>query len=244
MVFAQIGRFFIFLGSLVSNREKPSVYWKLFIDEAVSVGISSIFIVSIVSSFIGAVTFVQSIAQKANPLVFDYIVSSVVREMIILELGPTITCVVLAGKVGSHIAGQLGTMRITEQIDALEVMGINSTSYLILPKLLAALVMFPLLVGLAIFLGMLGGYVAGVFANLISSEDYIYGLRYMFKPYNIVFALIKAFVFGFLVTTISAYKGYYTTGGALEVGQASTQAVTNSCIAILLADFILAKLLL
>jgi len=167
-----------------------------------------------------------------------------VREMTILELAPTITSIVLAGKVGSSIAGGLGTMRITEQVSALEVMGINSTSYLVLPRILAAILMFPLLVILAMALSILGGYIAGTLSGVMAAQDYIEGIRTDFKAYNIVFALIKSVVFAFLVSGISAYKGYNTRGGALEVGAASTEAVTNSIIAILLADYVLAAVLL
>jgi phospholipid/cholesterol/gamma-HCH transport system permease protein len=167
-----------------------------------------------------------------------------VREMTILELAPTITSIVLAGKVGSSIAGGLGTMRITEQISALEVMGINATSYLVLPRILASMFMFPLLVILAMALSILGGYLAGTLSGVMAAQDYIEGIRTDFIPYNIFFALIKAVVFAFLVSGISSYKGFYTQGGALEVGAASTAAVTNSIIAILLADYVLAAVLL
>jgi phospholipid/cholesterol/gamma-HCH transport system permease protein len=146
--------------------------------------------------------------------------------------------------VGSNIAGQLGTMRITEQIDALEVIGINSSSYLVLPKIIAGMLMFPLLVTLAAFLSILGGYLAGTLANIITPTEYIEGLRSDFKSFGLVFAIIKSVVFAFLITTISAFKGFNVRGGALEVGSASTSAVTNSCIAVLAADFLLAQLLL
>ncbi|GAB3251333.1 ABC transporter permease [Larkinella harenae] len=239
-----LGRYFIFLGSLFRNREKVGVYTKLVLDECIQIGINSVFIVSIVSTFIGAVTCVQTAYNMVSPFVPTYIISLIVRDMTVLELAPTITCVVLSGKVGSNIAGGLGTMRITEQIDALEVMGINSTSYLVLPKVLASMITFPMLVVLAGFLSIYGGYIAGTLAKLITSEEYIYGLRSDFNPFNITFALIKSVVFAFLISTISSFKGYYTSGGALEVGQASTAAVTNSCIAVLAADFLLAQLLL
>ena len=238
-----IGKYFIFLGKLLVNRESFWVYWKLFVDECIIIGIGSVVIVSIISTFIGAVTTVQTVYNLVSPFVPLYIVGVVVRDMTILELAPTITGLVFAGKVGSSIAGGLGTMRITEQIDALDVMGINSTSYLVLPKVLAGFFVYPLLVMIAGFLSIWGGYMAAVFTNVMTPEEYIYGIRYDLIVFNIPFALIKAVVFSFLITTISAYKGFYTDGGALEVGIASTQAVTNSCIAILLADFLLAQLL-
>ena len=192
----------------------------------------------------GAVTTLQTALNLVSPLIPRYIISLVVRDMTVLELAPTIMAIVYAGKVGSNIAGELGTMRITEQIDALEVMGINATSYLVLPKLIASILMYPLLVILAGFLSILGGYVTAILTGVVTGTDYVYGIRLEFIEYNIQFALMKAVVFGFLVAAISAYKGFYTKGGALEVGQSSTSAVTNSCIAILCADYILAKLLL
>jgi len=228
----------------VSNREPFRVYLKLYFEECQQIGIDSMVLVLISATFMGAVTAVQTRYNLHSPLIPVYLVATAVRDMTILELAPTVVAVIFAGKVGSNIAGQLGTMRITEQIDALEVMGINSASYLILPKILACMTMYPLLVIIAIFLSISGGYVAGTVGNLYSEEDYIYGIRYGFIPYNIMFALVKAVTFAFLISTISAYKGYFTNGGALEVGIASTNAVTNSCIAILLADYFLAELLI
>lgn len=239
-----IGKYFIFLGSLFVRREKFSVYWNRFISESVNIGVSSLFIVSIVSTFIGAVSCIQTAYNLVSPLIPVSTVALIVRDMVILELAPTITCIVLAGKVGSNIAGELGTMRITEQVDALDVMGINASSYLVLPKVLAAMFTFPLLVILSAFLAILGGYLAGTITGVISPRDYIYGIRDGFIPYNIFFMCAKPFVFGFLIASISSYKGFFTKGGALEVGKSSTDAVTNSCIAVLIADFILAQLLL
>lgn len=239
-----LGKYFIFLGTMFNNREKLSVYLKLILDECVSIGTNSVFIVAIVSSFIGAVTCVQTAYNLVSPLIPMYIIAVIVRDSTILELAPTITCVVLSGKVGSNIASGLGTMRITEQIDALEVMGINSTSYLVLPKIIASIITFPMLVVLAGFLSIVGGYFAGTLTGIITPEDFIYGLRYLFNDFSVPFAIIKSVVFAFLIASISAFKGYYTQGGALEVGQASTAAVTNSCISVLVADYLLAQLLL
>ncbi len=238
-----IGNFFIFLGKLFTRRETTKVYWSRFIDECVSIGANSVLIISIVAFFIGAVTCVQTYANLVSPIIPTYVVSNVVRDMTLLELSSTFMCVVLAGKVGSNIASELGTMRISEQIDALEVMGINSASYLVLPKLLAAMFTFPLLAILSGFLGIFGGYVAGTLTGIMTPDEYIYGIRYSFVPFNVMVGIIKAFVFGFLIATISAFKGFNTRGGALEVGQASTSAVTNSCIAVLCADYLLAELL-
>ncbi len=239
-----LGKYFIFLGQMFVRRETFLSYVNLTFDEAIKVGYNSLFIVTIVSVFMGAVTTIQTAFNLVSPFIPDYVISLVVRDMTILELSPTIIAIVYAGKVGSNIAGELGTMRITEQIDALEVMGINSASYLVLPKIIASLIMFPCLVILSAFLCLWGGYLAGILTGTISGVDFIYGIRYEFMEFNVAFALIKAFVFAFLVASVSAYKGFYTHGGALEVGKSSTAAVTSSCIAILLADYGLAQLLL
>jgi phospholipid/cholesterol/gamma-HCH transport system permease protein len=242
-MFSTFGRFLLFLKELFTRRETAAIYWKRFLEECVVIGVDSIIIISIVALFIGAVTCVQTFANLASPIIPTYIVSNIVRDMTLLELSSTFMCVVLAGKVGSNIAGELGTMRITEQIDALEVMGINSVSYLVLPKVLAAVITFPLLAIFSGFLGIYGGYLAGTLSGIITPEEYIYGIRFSFIPFNVIISIIKSMVFGFLIATISAYKGFNTKGGAFEVGKASTAAVTNSCIAVLVADYLLAELL-
>ncbi len=239
-----LGKYFLFLGSLFSNREAFRTYVTLTLDESIIIGINSIIIVVIVSTFMGAVTAVQTAYNLVSPLISNYVISLIVRDMTILELAPTITAIVFAGKVGSNIAGGLGTMRITEHIDALEVMGINSASYLVLPKIIATVIVYPMLVIISGFLSIYGGYLAGVLTGVITETEYIYGIRADFNQYTVAFALIKSVVFAFLIASISSYKGFYTKGGALEVGKASTSAVTNSCIAILTADFLLAQLLL
>lgn len=239
-----IGKFVLFVVSFFVRRERFSVYVKRFFDECIKLGVNSLFITSIVAFFIGAVTALQTAYNLLSPLIPKTVIGMLVRDMSLLELAPTLTCIVLAGKVGSNIAGELGTMRITEQIDALEVMGINSASYLVLPKIMASVFTFPLLVIYAGFLAMLGGYIASLVTGITTEYDYIIGLRMDFIQFNVIFALIKALVFAFLISSISSFKGFYTKGGALEVGQASTNAVTNSCIAILLADYLLAQLLI
>jgi phospholipid/cholesterol/gamma-HCH transport system permease protein len=240
----EIGKYFMFLGNLFTNRETFKTYYKLVLEECISIGLGSLFLVALVSTFMGAVTTVQTAYNMVSDFIPDYVISQVVREMIVLELAPTIIAVIYAGKVGSSMAGGLGTMRITEQIDALEVMGINSISYLVLPKIVASLMMYPLLVIIAGVCGMLGGYLAGTLTGIITPTDYIYGLRSSYNEFTVIFALIKSVVFAFLVASISSYKGYYTQGGALEVGVSTTQAVTTSVIAVLIADYLLAQLLL
>ena len=244
MLIKSIGHYFLFLGSLFTNRESFKTYYKLVMEECILVGIGSIFLVALVATFMGAVTTVQTAYNMVSPLIPDYVISQVVREMTVLELAPTVIGIIFAGKVGSSMAGNLGTMRITEQIDALEVMGINSISYLVLPKIIASMVMYPMLVIIAGVCSLFGGYIVGVLTKIITPTDYVYGIRFVFQEFSIYFALIKSLVFAFLVSSISSYKGYYTRGGALEVGISSTEAVTSSVIAILLADYLLAQLLL
>jgi phospholipid/cholesterol/gamma-HCH transport system permease protein len=236
---AEIGKYFMFLGSLFTNRESFRTYYRLVMEECVSIGLGSLFLVALVSTFMGAVTTVQTAFNMVSPLIPKFVISQVVREM-----APTIIAIIFAGKVGSSMSGLLGTMRITEQIDALEVMGINSVSYLVFPKVIASVLMYPMLVIVAGVCALLGGYLVGIFAEVITPNDYVLGLRYSFNPFTITFALIKSVVFAFLVSSISCYQGYYTKGGALEVGVSSTKAVTNSVIAILISDYLLAQLLL
>jgi phospholipid/cholesterol/gamma-HCH transport system permease protein len=237
------GQYIIFLSTLVVRKESFKTYYKLTIDECIQIGIKSIALVALVATFMGAVTTVQTAYNMVSPLIPRYVISQVVREMTVLELSPTIMAVIYAGKVGSSMAGGLGTMRITEQIDALEVMGINSASYLVLPKVVASLLMYPLLVIVAGTCAIIGGFLVGTITDIITPTDYIYGLRFYFDSYAITFALIKSFVFAFLISSISSFKGYFTQGGALEVGIATTAAVTTSIIAVLLSDYLLAQLL-
>ncbi len=238
------GKYFLFLSSTVRNREPFRVYPSLILDEMVKIGTNSLVIVAIVSTFIGMVTCLQTADNLVSPLVPMSVIGTICRDMTLLELAPTFTCVVLAGKVGSNLAGEIGSMRITEQIDAIDVMGINSSSYLILPKIIAACIMIPALCILAAFLSLMGGYLIGEITGAISPTDFVAGIRNGFRPFNVFFALTKSFVFAFLISTISSYKGYFTFGGALEIGQASTKAVTNSVIGILIADLILAKIMI
>jgi phospholipid/cholesterol/gamma-HCH transport system permease protein len=238
------GKYMIFLGSLFVRRETFMTYYKLTLEECINIGVKSILLFVLVSTFMGGVTTLQTGANLVSPFVPRFIISNVVREMTILELAPTIMAIIYAGKVGSSMSGGLGTMRITEQIDALEVMGINAASYLVLPKIIASLMMYPLLVIVSGICALIGGYLVGTLTELLTPTEYIYGIRYAFNEFFITFALIKSFVFAFLIASISSFKGYYTHGGALEVGIASTQAVTASIIAILLADYFLAYLLL
>ena len=237
------GKYVLFISSLFVRRETFKTYFDLTIEESFQIGVKSIYLVALVSCFIGAVTTIQTAYNLVTPLVPKSVISNVVREMTLLELAPTIMAVIYAGKVGSSMASGIGSMRITEQIDALEVMGINSSSYLVLPKIVASLLMYPLLVIVAGVCALFGGYLAGTLTGVVTPTDYIYGIRYNFNDGTIAFAMIKAIFFAFLISSISSYKGYFTSGGALEVGIASTEAVTTSVIAVLLSDYFLAQFL-
>jgi phospholipid/cholesterol/gamma-HCH transport system permease protein len=238
----EFGRYAMFMGSLFVRRETFATYYKLTLEEAIQIGIKSALMIALVSFFMGAVTTVQIAGNLVSPFVPRFVISQVVREMTILELAPTIIAIIFAGKVGSSMAGGIGTMRITEQIDALEVMGINSSSYLVLPKVVASMLMYPMLVILAGVCALVGGYLVGTLTNIVTPSEYIQGIRYAFNPSMIAFALTKSFVFAFLIASVSSFKGFYTQGGALEVGISTTSAVTNSIIAVLLADYFLAEL--
>lgn len=239
-----IGRYWIFMKDLLTKPEKFSIYWKQLIRELDNFGYGSMGIVALVSVFMGAVITIQTVYNLLNPLIPMSAVGLVARDSIILEFSPTMISLVLAGKIGSSIASEIGTMRVTEQIDALEIMGINSASYLVLPKVIAAVFIFPFVVAISMFLGIAGGWVAGTAAGVITSDDFIRGVQDQFVPYNVTFAMIKSVTFAYIITTVSSYQGYYTNGGALEVGKSSTQAVVFSSILILVFDYILTQLIL
>jgi phospholipid/cholesterol/gamma-HCH transport system permease protein len=229
---------------MISKPEKWSIYKTLLMREVDSFGYGSLGIVAITSIFMGAVITIQTVYNLVNPLVPLWAVGVVTRDSIIIEFSPTMICLVLAGKIGSSIASEIGTMRVTEQIDALEIMGINSSGYLVLPKLAAAILIFPFVVIISMFLGIGGGWIAGDISGVISSSEFIRGLQDTFQPFNVMFALIKTVTFAFLIVTISAYQGFYTVGGALEVGRSSTKAVVYSSTMILFFDFLLTELIL
>lgn len=208
------------------------------------IGMGSLGIVSIISVFIGAVSAVQTAYQLVSPVIPLTTIATIVRDTVILEFAPTLVCIVLAGVIGSKIASELGNMRVSEQIDALEIMGINTKSYLIMPKIAAAIVTIPMLVVISMVLGIVGGRIAGTASNILSAEMFDKGLLMNFLPYNVFFALTKSYTFAFIISSIPAYFGYYVKGGALEIGRSSTKSVVISCIMLLLADYILSQLLL
>ncbi len=244
LLFYHFGRYLVFLASMFSKPEKFGIYIRRTFTEMVSIGINSLPIVAIIALFSGGVSTIQTSYQLISTWISKTIIGSIVSDTVILEFAPTITCLVLAGKVGSSIASEIGTMKVTEQVDALEVMGINSAGYLVLPKIIAGVIMVPLLIIIAMFLGIWGGMMAGLATGILPAEMFIEGARSSFKEFNVIFALIKATSFGFIITSIASFQGYFTEGGALEVGQSSTNAVVYSSVMILCADYVIAQLFL
>ena len=244
-IIKNIGGYVLFMAQVFRKPEKVKIYRVLFFREIEDLGISSLGIVSFFSFFIGAVVSLQMAYNMGdNPFIPLSYIALATRESIILEFAPTMISIVLAGKVGSYIASSIGTMKVTEQVDALEVMGVNSISFLVAPKIVAALLFFPILISLSMFLGILGGWVASVSSGVCTSHDYVLGLQTYFKPFYVIYALIKTEFFAFAIATIPSYYGYKVSGGALEVGRASTKAVVWTSITIILLNYILTQLLL
>ncbi len=237
------GRYFSLLGKVFSRPEKMRIYRERIIFEMEALGLDSISLTAIISVFIGAVVTLQMSISLESPFIPQYLIGYATREVMILEFS-TVVALILAGKVGSNIASEIGTMRITEQIDALEIMGVNSASYLILPKIVATVLFFPLLTLLSIFIGCVGGYAIAYMTGIMIPGDYIEGMHYAFLPYSVTYSLIKSAVFAFIITSISAFCGYYADGNSLEVGRASTRAVVASSIVIMIFNLILTQILL
>lgn len=234
----------MFLRQVFKKPEKHNYLFKQYFLEIEKLGINSLGIVIVISVFMGAVITIQTALNTISPLIPRYLVGLASRDSIILEFSSSVVSLILAGKVGSNIASEIGTMRVTEQIDALDIMGINSASFLVLPKVLASVSIFPFLVAISMCVGIAGGWSAGVLTGIVPSADYVYGIQFLFVPYYVTYSLIKSVVFAFIISTISAYWGYHTSGGALEVGAASTKAVVVSSIQILLFNLLLTQLLL
>jgi phospholipid/cholesterol/gamma-HCH transport system permease protein len=231
------------LRTAIARPEKFRMYWIETMRQMNDIGIGSLVIIALISVFIGAVSAVQFAYQLNGQLVPRYYIGYIVRDLCIIELSPTVSCLVLAGKVGSNMAAEIGGMRQKEHIDAMEVMGVNTAAYLVTPKIIAALFVIPLLVAISAIIGISGGYLATVPTELLSHGDYVRGLMSFFIPYNVFMMFVKAITYAFLLTSISCYQGYYVKGGSIELGQASTNAVVYSDIAILLADYIITILL-
>lgn len=242
-IFFSFGKYLGMLNQAFSRPEKLSMYWKETLRQMDNIGVGSIVIVSLIAIFMGAVAALQFAYQLEGQLIPLYYIGYIVRDLAIIESAPTITCLVLAGKVGSNIAAEIGGMRQKEHIDAMEIMGINTASYLVLPKTIAGLFVIPFLVTLAAAIAILGGYLATVPTGTLSDVDYIRGLRAYFLEYNVFMMYVKAYVFAFILVTVSCFQGYYVKGGSIELGKASTNAVVYSNILILLSDYLIAVIL-
>ena len=239
-----MGEYTLLMMKSITIPDRWSMFFKQLIKEIYKLGVDSLWIVVIISVFIGTVIAIQISLNISSPLIPKFTIGYTTREIILLEFSSSIMCLILAGKVGSNIASEIGTMRVTEQIDAMEIMGVNSANYLILPKILAFVTMMPLLVIISTAVGLVGGWAVGAFTDIITVHDYLIGVQYAFNPYYVWYGIIKSLVFAFVITSMASYYGYNVHGGALEVGRASTNAVVNSNIMILFLDLVLSKLLL
>ena len=238
------GKYFLLMRDVIQKPQKWRFFWKQLFVEFVNLGVESLGIVAIISIFMGAVLALQTAFNIDTPLVPMTMVGYTTRQGVVLEFSPTIISLILAGKVGSRIASEIGTMRVTEQIDALEIMGINSANFLIFPKIMASIFINPFLIIISMFLGIFGGWLACVTTDLVTSHDYIIGIRSWFNPFSITYALIKTVVFAYIIASVSAFHGYIIKGGALDVGSASTKAVVQSSILIIIFNLVLTQLLL
>lgn len=238
-----IGRYFLMLGEVFRRPTKWSIMRNLIFKEINELIIGSLGIVMFLSFFIGAVVTIQTALNLSNPIIPKYLIGFTARQSIILEFSPTFMSIIMAGRMGSYITSSIGTMKVTEQIDALEVMGINSLNYLVFPKLVTTLV-YPFLITISMFIGIFGGYIAGTLGGYLTVEEFIIGLQDTFVPFHVVYAFIKSTIFGFLLATIPSYFGYYMQGGALEVGKAATKSFVWTSVAIIIANYILTQILL
>ena len=239
----KIGAYFLMIREVFNRMTKPSVLRKLIFKEIDDLVIRSLGIVAFISFFIGAVVAIQTALNLTSPLIPGELIGFASRQSVILEFAPTFISVIMAGKVGSFITSSIGTMRVTEQIDALEVMGINSLNYLVFPKIIAML-LYPFLIAIAMFLGILGGYIAGVYGGFVTSTEFISGLTEDFIPFHLTYSFLKTFIFAFLLATIPSYHGFYMKGGALEVGKASTTSFVWTTVAIIIVNYVLTQILL
>ncbi len=238
------GEYFLLMGRVLRLPDRWHMFGRQFSRELEKQGLQSLVITIIVSFFMGAMMTMQIKLNTANPFLPAYLTGLATRDTILLEFSSTVLCLLLAGKVGSNIASEIGTMRITEQIDAMEIMGVNSANYLILPKVLAFMVMMPLLVIISMFVALLGGYSLALFTDIITVADYVMGIQQAFTPFYVWYSLIKTNLFAFIITSVASYYGYYAYGGALEVGKASTKAVVNSSILVLLFNLMMTNIML
>jgi phospholipid/cholesterol/gamma-HCH transport system permease protein len=240
----ELGKYTTLLYQALRSSTEFSTYRKNLYSELVKVGYDSFGIIMLTGLFTGSVMTIQTAYQLELAFIPLSTIGAIVSESIIIELAAVISSLVLAGKVGARIATELGTMKVSEQIDALESMGFNSVSFLVVPRVMAGLLMFPVLYVVACIFGIGGGLLAGILTGVVPSSDFIYGAQMYFAPWNVLFGFVKSFVFGFLITSVACYKGYYASGGAEGVGRSTTQSTVLGCIFVLLADFLLATLLL
>lgn len=238
-----IGRYFLMIGTVFKKPTKWAIMRDLILKEIEDLIFSSLGIVIFISFFVGGVIAIQTVLNIDNPLIPKYLVGFATRQSIILEFAPTFTSIIMAGKVGSYITSSIGTMRVTEQIDALEVMGLNSINYLVLPKILA-LATYPFLISIGMFFGILGGWVASVYGGYSTSAEFVQGLQDDFDSFHVFYAFFKTSVFAFILATIPSFHGYFMRGGALEVGKASTTSFVWTSIVIIIINFFITKLLL
>lgn len=241
--FQDIGSYFLMIKKVFGSFTKTSVLKHLIFKEINDLIVSSMGIVAFISFFVGGVVAIQTALNMTNPLIPKTLIGFATRQSVILEFAPTFISIIMAGKVGSFITSSIGSMRVTEQIDALEVMGINSLNYLVFPKIVA-LMFYPFVIVIAMFLGIFGGWVAGVYGGFSSSSDFIAGLQDDFIPYHLFYAFFKTFVFSFILATVPSWQGYYMKGGALEVGRASTNSFVWTSVLIIAANYIITQLLL
>lgn len=242
--FQKIGQYTLLMQKVFTKPQKWNVFFRQYVNEISKLGVDSIWIVIVISFFIGAVIVVQIALNIESPFMPRFTVGYVSREIMVLEFSSSIMCLILAGKVGSNISSEIGTMRVTEQIDALEIMGVNSANYLILPKIAGLMSFIPVLVILSIFFGIIGGYAVCIFAHIIPVADYEYGIQSFFKQFYIWYAIIKTIFFAFIISSVAAYYGYFAKGGSLDVGRASTNAVVMSSILILVSDLLITQLMM
>jgi len=242
--FQHLGNYASLMKAVFARPEKGKVYWKIIGEEVEKMGLGSVFIVCFVAFFFGAVIAIQTSSNMDNPLLPEMLIGLGTRDSVLLEFSSTIMCLILAGKVGSNIASEIGSMKVTQQIDALETMGVNSAGYVIFPKIIAAVFIFPFLTMCYMFVGIFGGWAGVVVTGAVNHSQFIYGLQFQFKPFYIVYSLTKTVVFAFIISSVSSYYGYYTELGSKSVGDASTKAVVHSSLIILIFNLILTKLML
>ena len=242
--FEAIGSYFLFLKMVFRKPEKWRIFWRQFINEADKLIISSVLLVGVISVFIGGVLVIQTASNLENPIIDKMYIGYMVRESLILEFCSTMVALILAGKIGSNIASEIGSMRITEQIDAMDMMGVNSACFLVLPKVVASTILSPLLMLLSLALGLVGGYIVVEFTQIIPTASYITGIKAFYNGFYIFYSCFKMSLFCFMISSIAAFNGYYAKGGSLGVGRSSTQAIVTVSILILLMDLIVTQLML